>query len=61
MQIIDLLRLCFEFFKTGLFAVGGGLATLPFLSQMSDKYPHWFTQQMLATDCRFGSNPAQSV
>ena len=23
------LRLFFEFFKTGLFAVGGGLATLP--------------------------------
>jgi chromate transporter len=25
------LRLIFEFFKTGLFTVGGGLATLPFL------------------------------
>ena len=24
-------ELCFEFFKAGLFAVGGGLATLPFL------------------------------
>ena len=29
-----LLRLAFEFFKTGLFAVGGGLATLPFLYAM---------------------------
>lgn len=29
------LRLFFEFFKTGLFAVGGGLATLPFLYEMS--------------------------
>ena len=26
-----LLRLMYEFCKTGLFAVGGGLATLPFL------------------------------
>ena len=26
-----LFRLFFEFFKTGLFSVGGGLATLPFL------------------------------
>ena len=25
------LRLIYEFFKTGLFSVGGGLATLPFL------------------------------
>ena len=25
------LRLFWEFFKTGLFAVGGGMATLPFL------------------------------
>ena len=34
--IVKLLTLCFEFFKTGLFAVGGGLATLPFLSDMAD-------------------------
>ena len=26
------LQLFYEFFKTGLFAIGGGLATLPFLS-----------------------------
>lgn len=25
------LQLFFEFFKTGLFSIGGGLATLPFL------------------------------
>ena len=29
-----LLRLFWEFFKTGLFAIGGGLATLPFLYDM---------------------------
>lgn len=39
-----LLRLVFEFFKTGLFAVGGGLATLPFLYEMSEK-TGWFTTQ----------------
>jgi len=42
-----LLTLFLEFFKTGLFAVGGGLATIPFLSEMANKYP-WFTQQNLS-------------
>lgn len=42
-----LLQLYFEFFKTGLFALGGGLATVPFLSQMGEKFG-WFTQEMLA-------------
>ena len=41
------LRLFLEFFKIGLFAVGGGLATLPFLSDLSDK-TGWFTQAQLA-------------
>ena len=27
-----------EFFKTGLFAIGGGLATLPFLYEIANKY-----------------------
>lgn len=36
------LRLFFEFFKAGLFAVGGGLATLPFLYEMADS-TGWFT------------------
>lgn len=45
--LLNLLTLCLEFFKTGLFAVGGGLATLPFLSEMADKYP-WFTHEQLA-------------
>ncbi len=30
-------RLFFEFFKAGLFAIGGGMATLPFLYNISDK------------------------
>ena len=42
-----LLRLFWEFFKTGLFAVGGGMATLPFLYDMS-AHTGWFTQARLA-------------
>ena len=40
--MIVFLQLFFEFFKTGLFAVGGGMATLPFLYDMGAKYPEWF-------------------
>ena len=36
-----------EFFKTGLFAIGGGMATLPFLYAMSDK-TGWFSHELLA-------------
>ncbi len=38
-----LLNLMFEFAKTGLFSVGGGLATLPFLYEMSSNHPDWFS------------------
>lgn len=41
------LRLFWEFFKTGLFAVGGGMATLPFLYSMSDT-TGWFSHAQLA-------------
>ena len=41
------LRLFLEFFKAGLFAVGGGLATLPFLSNMATS-TGWFTHSQLA-------------
>lgn len=41
------LRLFYEFFKTGLFAIGGGLATLPFLSDIAAK-TGWYTQAQLA-------------
>ena len=43
-----LLRLFFEFFKTGLFAVGGGLATIPFLQAMGAA-TGWFTDSDLTT------------
>ncbi len=41
------LLLFWEFLKTGLFAVGGGLATIPFLTDMAEKYP-WFTTEELS-------------
>jgi len=36
------LRLFFAFFKIGLFSVGGGLATIPFLQELSAR-TGWFT------------------
>lgn len=36
-----------EFFKTGLFSVGGGLATLPFLYDIGQR-TGWFTEQEMA-------------
>ena len=42
-----LLRLFYEFFKTGLFAVGGGMATLPFLYDISTR-TCWYTHEKLA-------------
>ncbi|MBQ6927697.1 MAG: chromate transporter [Oscillospiraceae bacterium] len=41
------LRLFYEFFKVGLFAVGGGMATLPFMYDISTR-TGWFTHAMLA-------------
>lgn len=38
--------LVLEFMKTGLFAIGGGLATLPFLRELAMRYP-WFTMEDL--------------
>ncbi len=40
--ILLYLQLFYRFFLTGLFAVGGGLATLPFLQEMS-RETSWFT------------------
>lgn len=44
---MTLLQLFFEFFRTGLFSVGGGLATIPFLQDMGQR-TGWFTQADLA-------------
>lgn len=41
------LQLFYEFFKAGLFAIGGGLATLPFLREISAR-TGWYTLSQLA-------------
>ena len=41
------LRLFFEFFKVGLFSIGGGLATIPFLTDLGSR-TGWFTSGELA-------------
>ncbi len=41
------LTLAFEFFKIGLFSVGGGMATLPFLMDLTERYD-WYTASELA-------------
>jgi len=38
--------LFYEFFKIGLFAIGGGAATIPFLFDLSKKY-NWFSFEEL--------------
>ena len=42
------LWLFLEFLQTGLFAVGGGYATLPFIHNMMERYPEWFGTLKLA-------------
>lgn len=42
-----LLQLFYEFFKVGLFSVGGGLATLPFLYDLSNRL-NWFSHDEIA-------------
>ena len=42
------LQLFFEFARVGLFAVGGGLATIPFLQDMGAR-TGWFTNADLTT------------
>ena len=43
----NLALLFFEFFKAGLFAVGGGLATVPFIREMGATYG-WVTEAEIA-------------
>lgn len=49
------LQLFWEFFKTGLFAIGGGMATIPFLYDISDK-TGWFTYQDLGNMIAVGES-----
>ncbi|MBR5741924.1 MAG: chromate transporter, partial [Firmicutes bacterium] len=41
------LRLFWEFFKIGLFAIGGGPATLPFLTELGTR-TGWYTELEVA-------------
>jgi len=45
--MLILIQLFYEFFKAGLFAIGGGLATLPFLYEMAEK-TGWFSVDDIA-------------
>ena len=49
------LQMFFEFFKTGLFSVGGGMATIPFLYEMSAK-TGWFSADDLANMIAVGES-----
>ena len=42
-----MLGMFLEFMKVGLFAVGGGMATIPFLYELAKKYP-WFSEGRIA-------------
>ena len=41
------LALFWEFFKIGLFAVGGGTATIPFLMDLAERVDWYTTQELL--------------
>ncbi len=49
------IKLFIEFFKTGLFSIGGGLATIPFLRAMSESTA-WFDAQTLSTMVAVGES-----
>ncbi|MGB4406664.1 MAG: chromate transporter [Sphaerochaeta sp.] len=41
------LLLYVEFFKIGLFSIGGGLTTLPFLYALAERRPQWFSAKSI--------------
>ena len=49
------IKLFLEFFKIGLFAVGGGLATIPFLYDLAEK-TSWFTKAELSNMIAVGES-----
>ena len=49
------LQMFYEFFKTGLFAIGGGMATIPFLYDIADA-TGWFTHNDLANMIAVGES-----
>ena len=48
-------KLFIEFFKTGLFSIGGGLATIPFLKAMADNMG-WFDEKLLGNMIAVGES-----
>lgn len=42
-----MLRLMWEFFKIGIFAVGGGMATIPFLYEIGEKFGYFSSEELL--------------
>ena len=50
-----LLQLFFEFFKIGLFAIGGGLVTIPFLYDLAEK-TGWFSKNILVDMIAIGES-----
>jgi chromate transporter len=44
---MKMLYLFITFFRIGLLAIGGGLATLPFLFDLADKSDGWLSRQMI--------------
>lgn len=49
------IKLFIEFFKTGLFSIGGGLATIPFLKAMADNMG-WFDEKLLGNMIAVGES-----
>ncbi len=45
-MLITLFHLIIEFFKIGIFSVGGGYATIPFLYHLTNNY-NWYTSDQL--------------
>ena len=66
---MNLFFLFFTFFKIGLFSVGGGLATLPFIFELADNSGGWLSREMVgnmlaiaqSTPGAIGANLAASI
>ena len=52
---MEILTICWEFLKTGLFAVGGGMATIPFLYDMAAA-TGWFSETDLVNMIAVGES-----
>ena len=55
-MIATMIQLFIRFFQVGLFAIGGGMATIPFLYDMSDA-TGWFTYTDLANMIAVSESP----